>query len=241
MSIKDRTSDAIFSYYKKTKSLDKTLKTGRAMLKSSSSLPIIRGELCEAILIIMLSDYIREHKLKDKGWFISKGMILRDMDNLDSKYCTELDVTLFTPERIYLFECKSYKGPKKLEGECTLFTANDSLWTKRLDVYDQHIKHFKALNKYLDKFRLNRDSKKGPYKIVYFNFSEGSIIDNRDEKYKKRFPVMDETNLYNLFNKDSLPVHWDIDYVRKAVKLIDGSKKELTSVHLDYVKSLHGK
>lgn len=209
------------------------------MLKSPKSTPVIRGEICEVVLLVMLEDYIKKNNLEKEGWFLCQGLILKDLENPLSNYLTELDITLFTPKKIYLFECKSYKGDKKFIKECTLVLKNRKS-NKSFDVYSQHIKHYKALYKYLVKFKYPLETKYKPYKIACFNFSEGVVTDERDSKYQNLFPVLDESNLYDLFSTyKSEPVQWDINYVRRVVSILDVSKKTLTDSHLKYVTDLH--
>ena len=241
MSKKIRTNSVLMNYYNNNSdNLKKVIEVCKAMLKSKNSSADIRGELCETLLVIMLEDFIKKNNLDRAGWFLSKGLILKDLDNPTSEYLTELDITLFTPKKIYLFECKSYKGEKMVDKELTLYTKSSKGWNKKFDVYDQHTKHFLALYKYLEGFRERVNSKYKPYKIVAFDFSDGDIIDKRAEKYKELFPIKNETNLYDIFKTyNDEPIQWDISYVRKVVEKLEETKGSLTAKHLDYVTSLH--
>lgn len=238
--IKHNTYDVVYDYYKKSGNLNNTLKVARKMVESPNSTPVIRGELCECVLTIMMEDFIKKNNLDKKGWFFEKGLILKDLDNPKGEYLTELDFTLFTPKQIYLFECKSYKGDKKFTDECVISVkTNKDTWRKKFDVYAQHIKHYKALFKYLKNFIININSKMKPFKIVCFVFADGEIIDEREDKFKRLFPVLTEKTLYDLFKDyNNRPVYWDIKYVKRAVKIINESKDSLHSEHLDYVTNL---
>lgn len=239
MSLKDNTNTVLYDFYKSTGDLKKTIEVCRGMLESNKSTPEIRGEICEVVLVVMLEDYIAKNKLDKEGWFISKSLILKDLENPLSNYLTELDVTLFTPKKVYLFECKSYRGDKRFIKECTLVLKNRKN-NKSFDVYSQHIKHYKALYKYLVKFRKKVDTIHKPYRIACFNFSQGTTEDERNSKFRNLFPVLDDSNLYELFSSyDSEPDQWDINYVRRVVNILDDSKEAFTGTHLNYVSSLH--
>lgn len=240
--VKSRTFDAIYNFYKSNNcDSQKTINVARKMLTSKNSSPLIRGELCEAVLTILLQRFIEDNNLKKKGWFISKGMYLKDLDNPDSSYITELDITLFTPRQIYMFECKSYKGAKTLKDECSIYVKRNGKTSLAKDVYDQQFKHFTALLKYVKPFLNNVKSPVAPFKIIYFDFSDGDIKDVREDKYKVRMPLVDENTLYSLFdNYNSIPDYWDIKGIYKVVQIVNKNKNKLDKKHLSYVKSLHG-
>ncbi|MFQ9150782.1 MAG: nuclease-related domain-containing protein [Blautia sp.] len=62
---------------------------------------------------MLVEDYMRRFPVKTKDWFCAKGLIIKDINNPDSGYFTELDYTVFTPQKIFAFECKSYGGDKR--------------------------------------------------------------------------------------------------------------------------------
>ena len=76
----------------------------------------VRGEVAEIILEVKILDFIRKNKLP---WFLIKSLAIPRTDN-KAKKTTELDLTLFTPTHIILFEIKSRKGKYKLLEECNL-------------------------------------------------------------------------------------------------------------------------
>ena len=95
-------------------------------------------------------NYLNRYNLTKYGWFYSKGLILKDVNNPNSGYFTELDLTVFSPQRIFAFECKSYAGPKKITDKCTIRKKKGGTF----DVYDQHSKHFMVLADQLKPFRI---------------------------------------------------------------------------------------
>lgn len=241
-SIKDKTAEALMDYWKANRNLARFLAVAKHMLVSSNSRPEIRGEMCEVVLEILLREFIRKNNLKEKGWFLVRGLILNDPERPNSEYLTELDLTLFTPKLIYAFECKSYKGSKVLKDECSIYLKNKDICKKKFDVYSQHKKHFVCLHKHLHHNLINVDKDTKPYKLVLFDFSDGSLEDLREEKYKKIFPSVNPKTLTTLFsNYNSKRDNWDVKGVRREVLCLLEDKKNKTVDHLKYVTSLnHG-
>lgn len=236
-NLKNKTEEVIRKY-SKGKDINVVKNVCYEILKSDNSSGVIRGELCECLLVLLLENYIKKNNLKD--WVIAKGLILKDLDNTGSNFLTELDVTLFTPKMIYLFECKSYKGEKKLTKECTLYSKNNKSWVKRVDVFDQHKRHFICLYKYVKKFRVNKDPKAKCFKIIMFDFSIGGIKDLREDKFKSLMPLLNENNLYSLFdNYEELEDNWDMKYIAKVIESLEKASSKRVDTHLEYVKSLH--
>lgn len=238
MDYKINTSQVITDYYNRTKNIDNLKKVGHSILKSSSSQNIIRGELAETLLVCMLNDYIEKNRLESEGWIISQGLIIKDLENPLSGKLTELDVTLFTPKCVYMFECKSYKGNKHIIGKGVLKVDNSN---RSVDIFSQHLGHFRLLKKYLDTFKICKDNTQyKPYKLIGFIFSEGNTIDNREDKYKSVLPVINENNLYNIFRDyKKAPIQWDMKYINKLVNTLENTKDKYVDKHINYVKSKH--
>lgn len=237
--IKDNTQKILLDYYNKVKDVNAVIVVARAMLKSKNSNPMLRGELAETILSLMIRDYVIKNNLED--WILSKGLILKDLDNPDSNYSTELDVTVFTPNKVLLFECKSYKGEKIIKDPGELWIKNRKTGREKLaiNVYDQHMKHYKVLYKYIRKFKIGLQKTK-PFSIAFFNFSDGECRDERSRDYKNLFPVVDETNLYKYLDAVvGKEKYWDMKYIRKVVKILNETKRSLSSAHIKYVSNLN--
>jgi len=240
MSIKDSTFDTLVRYYDKIKDLDKFVKVCNAMLVDEESTPVMRGEIAETVLYVLLDDYIKKNNLTD--WRISKGLILKDINKDPSnEYFTELDLTLFTPKCIFSFECKSYKGSKYLTDSGTLKVKRGNTYKVQLDVFDQHSKHFDVLFENI-KCALDDDvydKRFKSFKLLYFDFSDSPTVDKREQKYRRIFPIINENNLYSLFNKyDERPNYWNMKIVNKVVDIIEKNKKANTKRHLKYVTGL---
>lgn len=238
-NIKDKTFDSLVRYYNKEKNVKKFIDVCKKMIIAPNSTPQIRGEICESVLFVMLTDFIEKNNLKD--WRISKGLILKDLNSpKDSKFLTELDLTLFTPKCIFSFECKSYKGEKYLDDKGTLYVKSGNRFKKKLDVFQQHYNHFKVLdNNVKCAFRPSDSKKFKSYRLLYFDFGDIPTEDRRSSEYKKLFPICNVNNLYSLFLEYSKrPDYWDMNYINKVVDVIEMAKEKNTKLHLEYVTNL---
>lgn len=137
MSYKEDTHSLLIQKYEEL-GLQKMITIARAMLentdykKSTDFIAHMHGEVCETVLECIVLDYMKTYNLERYGWFYKKGLILRDVNHLDSNYFTELDLTVFTPQKIFAFECKSYGGDKKITDKCTIRKKKGGTF----DVYD---------------------------------------------------------------------------------------------------------
>jgi hypothetical protein len=244
MEYKESTNAQLLALYNRS-DLDNVIKVGRAMLESSLHkdnkyfMAHLHGEICETVLECIIIDYIKRYGLKKQGWFYKKGLILRDVNNVKSGYFTELDLTVFTPQKIFAFECKSYGGDKKIVDKCTIKKKKGGT---PFDVYDQHSKHFKVLADQLQPFRIINKNTRGfaPYQLILFDFATGTTKDVREDRDKMVMPCLNESNVENIFKLvEGKPIMWDINFVRKAVDIIDKKSEENRKKHLEYVKSLH--
>lgn len=242
MSYKDTTNEKILELYHKS-NIENVIQVCRSMLLSKTHkddkhfLAHTHGEICESVLECMVIDYVKKFNLEKHGWFYKKGLILKDVNNPNSGYFTELDLTVFTPEKIFAFECKSYSGNNKITDKCTIRKKSGGIF----DVYDQHSKHFMVLADQLKPFRVINPSniESNPYQLVLFDFSTGSTIDMRDSANKLLMPCLNETNVLNIFKLVyNAPVMWDIGRVRRATDIIEKHSIENRKKHLEYVKGL---
>ena len=242
-SYKSSTSK-ILTEYCETNGLKATIETATIMLSKTGETggknfrATVNGELCETILILCIQDYIRRNKTATKNWFIEQGLILSDPNNRDSEYKTEIDVTLFTPTKIILFECKSYGGDKVLKEKCTVTRVGQ----QPRDVYSQHIKHAEAILKNFASCKIISAAtvNKSGIMLPLFNFSIGSLKDYRIEKDKNAMPVYNTTNIFTLLNNlGGGEVVWNIPKCKQICRALHKTKKKDTADHLQYVKSLH--
>lgn len=239
LDIKDKTFESLTNYYSKVQDMDLFISVCKEMVKAKNSTPQMRGEVCESVLYVMLKTFIEKNNLTD--WRISKGLILKNVDDYNSSYFTELDITLFTPECVIGFECKSYKGEKYLSDKGTLYLVKKGKSKKVMDVFDQHYKHFMALeNNIRCALQPVMHSKYKSYRLVYFDFGDVPTEDRREPNCRALFPIANTDNLFNLFRGYSeRPKYWDMKVVNRVVDIIEKASKKNASAHLDYVASLN--
>lgn len=242
MSYKDSTNQVMKEYYQQH-GLEATIALGWAMLevkKHSSDASFytdVNGEICETVLELIVCQYILDNGLSAEGWFYKKGLIIKEPGS-NKDYYTELDLTVFTPQKIFIFECKSYSGDKTITDTCTIRRAKGN----NCDVFSQNCKHANALAKQFAAFRTNKGVEEAPYQLVLFNFSKGSVVDSRPALSQVMMPCLDDSNVCNIFDYyRNSPAIWRIDKVLQAAEIIAKHSDANRSKHLSYVKSLHGK
>ena len=245
MSYKSTTHDVILDMHKKF-GTDKTIEIAYKMLESHTHkseghfLSHVHGEICESVLEILIIDFINEFHLESKGWFYKTGLILKDVNNPGNGYFTELDLTVFSPQKIFAYECKSYGGDKKITDKCTIRKKKGGTF----DVFDQHLKHFNVLADNLAPFRIANPKTAGKpsYQLALFDFALGETEDIREAKDKLLMPCLNETNATEImklaFDK---PVMWSIKHVKSAVEIIAKNTEKNTAEHLKYVQALNEK
>lgn len=187
------------------------------------------GEVCETILEILIEDYCKKYPKETKGWKWNKGVILPDRGNVKSDFLTEIDFILFTPECIYIFECKSYAGDKVLVRDGTINRAKGN----NCDVFKQNSLHLEVLKSWMDKLSQNP-----VYQMVLFDFSSGKMTDSRTQDAKQFMPCVNEKTLYSIFSNREGHA-WDTDVIESVHKLFNKETEQMRQKHLKYVKSLN--
>lgn len=239
----ESTFNNMLSLYQRLGSIEKFKRVSKEIVSSPNSTRIMRGEVAESLLYVMLEHYIKVNNIKD--WRITKGTILKKKKNNGKHHMCELDVTLFTPKCIFCFECKSYKGKTFLLNEGSLFTVGkDNNLIFKVDVYKQQMNHVETLEHNLSYALVEKrnGSKYRSLKILMFDFADISTVDKRVKVNRELFPLLNENSLYNLFiDYNKRPTYWDMDKVNKILDIIEKNKSQLRIEHLKYVDSLHGK
>lgn len=244
MSYKDATNEKLLALYK-LHGAQSAISVAKAMLESKTHKTDmhfhshLHGEICETVLEILVLDFFKRYNLPKQGWFYKKGLILKDVNNPGSGYFTELDLTVFTPQKIFAFECKSYGGDKKITDKCMIRKKRGGT----CDVYDQHEKHFKVLSDQVQPFRIVSTDTRGfaPYQLALFDYALGITQDTRSVENKIIMPCLDDTNVTNIFKTvENKPVLWDINRLKKVLDIIDRKSDENRERHLKYVMGLHG-
>lgn len=233
--------DLLYDYYC-AKGLQATLKVAKSLLKKS--IPkgtkdmstaeinaVFNGEICETVLQIMIMDFKKRNPKRTVSWQYNKSVILSDLESGSQRFLTEIDALLFTPGCIFVFECKSYSGEKKLIGNGVITRSNGN----SCDVYSQNSLHLKILEQWLHKF-----SRTPKYQMVLFDFSSGSMQDMRTQKAKDELIWVTENNLFDLLRKDHKQV-WYPEDLKAISEQFNKETNALRAKHVDYVKSLNHK
>jgi hypothetical protein len=196
----------------------------------------VAGEVCETVLEIAILEFMNLNQKLTEKWFYAKGLVLKDLDTADTEFLTEVDFILFTPQVIYLFECKGYIGDKRITDRGTIVRAGK----KKFDVYNQHVNHLNVFKKNFDSFRKQEYEECTSYQMAAFSFSPGLLEDIRSNEWKKELPFLEISDMSNfLSSKCRGEEVWMIEYCKKAVELIQKDREFFVSKHLSYVTSLH--
>lgn len=187
----------------------------------------VNGEVCEVVLECLIIDYTLRNPKKCKDWSLYKGLIIKERGKLSEAFSTELDLTLVTPQCIYLFECKSYKGNNSLTGKGTY---------KNTDVYKQNMLHLKTLDSWVKPFVCK--GKLPVYKIALFVFAEGKVEDKRTMEARTLMPLLSVNNWETVLCTDDRVV-WDISHLNTLFDKLEVQSEQLYYEHLDYVKRRH--
>lgn len=192
---------------------------------------LTHGEIAETLLEILITDYMKRNNINN--WIIKRGLIIKDAINPNSDFLTELDLTLFTPSSIILFECKSYGGVIEISKKGSVYREGKNI----ADVFNQNMVHKKALDTNLEIAHKGKPS----YKIVYFHFALGSLKDSRDARYKKLMPIITVKNLDNFLDtiKNSNKEVWNMQKISRILEIICKNNNKRINAHLNYVKNKH--
>lgn len=200
----------------------------------------LNGEICETTLEIGILEFMKRYPDVCQDWVLKKGLIIKDINDPNNGFMTELDVVLATPQMIYLFECKSYTGKKVLTERCTITTPS-----RTFDVYSQNFLHAKTFLGQFTPYRCNKDEKIFPIQLVLFSMSKGEIEDKRTQACQALMPLVEIETLFSFLakniptSKKDVPTLWKMKYVKKALDIISNKSAENRGDHLKYVKNLH--
>lgn len=201
--------------------------------RNFNSKKIINGEICETVLEIALMEYCK----KNLSAFYSKGLILKNRE-ISEDFLTEIDLVLFTPQKIVIWECKGHNGDKKIKEQCTICRAGEDDY----DVYKQNCLHRDAIIANFERFRIANPGTVGcvPTQLALFNFSLGDVYDMRPEQNKLLMPLIEIGEVEPYIEQCIKgPVCWNVEALGKAVRIIEANKERLRKQHLAFVKSIH--
>jgi Nuclease-related domain. len=115
INYKDSTNEVLLDYYKEN-GFQKTVDVAKSMynvnLKNAKKnfKTDMNGEVCETVLEIGILEFMKRYPKACEHWVLKKGLIIKDIEDPNNGFMTEIDLVLATPQMIYLFECKSYTG-----------------------------------------------------------------------------------------------------------------------------------
>lgn len=230
-TLNNRTRDALMQIFQ-TQGLVAADEKVRELLKQCESWKdrqhergIIKGELSEIAL---------EYHLL---WWMQHVPNLTCVKSLciksaNSKATAEIDILLASPYKIYLFECKSFKGDKVLTKECFLKGASSSK-----DVYEQSRYHLRLLDENIGYCRppLPTHVKTAPYQLVLFELSSNSLEDRRETKWQKAIPALSLSTLdawlLNEFSRTTIS-QWDYPKLVAALKKLNSTSEKMFDFHM---------
>lgn len=199
--------------------------TKKAKLAGKPELGIqIRGECCEILLMLGIMEYAR---LRNLQWFVSKGLAIKRKDR--KKGTTELDVTLFTPSKVVLFESKYRKDKFELVDKCKIVPSYGHVF----DVYKQNLMHLDNLRYYLSDALI--DIKLGkPFSLAMYIDDSSRATDKREPQFKSLMPLVDLKNLESYLStvEDKKVTVWDIQKLYNIVKELRASSDEVFREHM---------
>lgn len=194
----------------------------------------LKGELSETVLEI----HLREFSKIVKPCVIVKGLCIPTING--SGATTEMDLCMFTPYRIYMFECKSYGGKKTVTKECYLKGGSTEH-----DIYRQSITHMQVLNQYLQPYRRNTIFKgNAPYKLFLFEFSSNDLTDLRADEWVKKIPALTLGNVREVLAQEfttQMKVNWDVDGMLPIISRLNRNSEKMFEVHMKRILALNEK
>lgn len=207
--------------------------SGKAAKKAKDSLEAItqfRGELAEIAIEVVLQEFMSRNK---RSFYVKNLCVEKKVKGGWSDY-NELDVTLFTENKVVMFESKAYAGVKTLIGDCTITRPNK----ESMDVAKQSVSHLTVIKDWIDIYRIKNTEQKG-YKIVFFDFSLDATKDERSTDAIERIPhlTLDTTldYLQGLMQSETEKI-WKIDKVLEVCEKLDKVSEANMQRHLSQLE-----
>lgn len=192
---------------------------------------LVKGELSEVVLecyLCKMQELLRVPSVILKNFCIKSQV---------TGHTAEMDVTFITPFKIYMFECKSYKGKKVITRECYLKADSSSK-----DILKQSESHIRILNEYMAPYRMNIGAlKTAPYRFVLFELSSNDIVDKRTDKWKRTIPAVTLKSICNWIKTEFVgqkDIHWDVARALPILIALDKQSPQMFVEHLRYLKGV---
>lgn len=183
----------------------------------------IKGELSEIAL-----EYHLLHWFNWSSYMLMiKSLCIKSKT---SKATAEIDILLATPCRIYLFECKSFKGSKTLTNECFLQGASS-----KKDVFDQSKYHLQILEQHLADCRFVKTASPPPYQLILFELSSDDITDMREDKWKRTIPLLTLNTIDDWFKTEFQKggnIIWNYDTLCKRLLKLNETSEKMFRFHM---------
>lgn len=194
----------------------------------------LKGELAEVVLEVHLDKVKQNLEAFGYNCIIVKNLALVHRSTNDKLYSTEIDIALITEYRVYLFECKSYSGKKRITNECTLRSVNT------VDVFKQSTYHVDMFEKTFKEHRYRYQDRKGmqsPMKMIFFEFSSSLADDQRSEEFIEIVPYLNVTNFFEWFADEldeysTRKVQWNLEGLLEAMEVLDDNRELIMKYHL---------
>lgn len=183
----------------------------------------IKGELSEIALEYHLLWWMQHSKYMA----CVKSLCIKSQT---SNATAEIDILLATPCKVYLFECKSFKGSKTLSKECYLQGKSSEK-----DVFEQSKYHLEILEQHLAECRYVRKPKKPAYQLLLFELSSDDVDDQREDKWKNNIPLLTINNIDEWFRKEfsiQQPVIWNFDSLYRKLRILNKSSERMFKFHM---------
>lgn len=227
MEIKDAIRYKLMEVYDK-KGLTDTINAGYELMALceknayQEKYRLLKGEIAEVILECELIELQKQSK---EPSIILKGLCIPFRN---SNSTTELDVTLITEKRIFLFECKSYSKKPKITDKCLLDGT--------MDVYKQSTLHLHALHDYISSY-YNKSIDQKPYRFILFEMSTLGVDDQREDK--KTIPVLNPKTCLPYLTDEyhKLKSVWDMNGLLKVLIPLSNNSDEMFKKHLERMKN----
>lgn len=183
----------------------------------------IKGELSEIALEYHLLHWFKQSRYM----MLIKSLCIKSKT---SNATAEIDILLATPCKVYLFECKSFKGTKVLSKEC--FLEGDS---SQKDVYDQSKYHLQILEQYLADCRFVKRPVVPPYQLILFELSSNTVTDLREQKWKDTIPYLTLDTIDSWFKSEfakSGKVIWNYEALCGKLLQLNKTSKNMFKFHM---------
>lgn len=192
----------------------------------------LNGELCETVLEILLKSYYCRNLSAAKEWHFVKSFVLSERGKSPYDFLTEIDLALFTPACIFLFECKSYSGEKTLIDDGKLYRNGKFA----CDVFSQSLLHKRTLEPWVNDFVVS--GRTPLIQMCMFEYSNGPLTDKRGRAARIEMPCLNAAQVID-YVKGFTETVWNMAVLKKALGVLEVSSDNFRSAHLNYVKELH--